>query len=50
LYDQNSDGFVDRDEIVERLTSLYRTNVGLTELKSWVTYRGKPLPDAKVVF
>lgn len=50
LYDQNNDGRVDRAEIAERLGDLLKNRVGLTQLRSHVTYRGRPLPNATVVF
>jgi hypothetical protein len=50
LYDQDGGGSVDRNEIVERLTGLLKSRIGLTQLRARVTYRGKPLSGAKVVF
>lgn len=50
LYDQDNNGRVDRAEIAQRLGDLLKNRVGLTQLRSHVTYRGRPLPDANVVF
>jgi hypothetical protein len=49
LYDQDSSGSVDRNEILERLTGLLKSRIGLTQLRARVTYGGKPLSGAKVV-
>jgi hypothetical protein len=50
LYDEDGNRSVDRGEIARRLSSLLKNRVGLTQLRSRVMYRGRPLPDATVVF
>lgn len=49
-YDQNGDGAIGGDEFVARLSDLYGKRIGLTEVSSKVTYQGRPLKDAVVVF
>jgi hypothetical protein len=49
LYDTNGDQAVDRAEFAQRLGELLRSRVGLTNLRSRVTYQGRPLSDAVVV-
>lgn len=49
-YDQNADGVISRDEFVGHLTDLYGKRIGLTEVNSKVTYQGRPLKDAVVIF
>jgi hypothetical protein len=50
LYDQDGNRSIDREEIIRRLSDLLKNRVGLTQLRSRVTYRGRPLPDAQIVF
>jgi hypothetical protein len=50
LYDQDGSGSVDREEIVQRLSGLLQNRIGLTQLRTRVTYRGRPLSGATVVF
>lgn len=50
LYDQNGNGTIERDEFVARLVDLYGKRIGLTEVTSKVTYQGRPLKDAVVIF
>lgn len=49
-YDTNQDGVIDQAEIAARLGELLRHEVGLTQLKCRVRYRGRPLAGAEVVF
>lgn len=49
-YDLNGDGAIGGDEFVARLSELYGKRIGLTEVSSKVTYQGRPLKDAVVVF
>jgi hypothetical protein len=50
MYDQDGNGLVDEHEIARRLGELLKNRVGLTQLRSRVTYRGGPLSEATVVF
>jgi hypothetical protein len=50
LYDKDGNKSVDHAEIAQRLGELFRNRVGLTQLRSTVTYRGRPLPNATIVF
>jgi hypothetical protein len=50
IYDQDGNRKVDREEIAHRLGELLKNRVGLTQLRSRVTYRGRPLVGATVVF
>jgi hypothetical protein len=50
LYDQDGNRRVDRDEVAQRLSELFKNRVGLTQLRSRITYRGKPLAGATLVF
>jgi hypothetical protein len=50
VYDQNGDGKVGADEFAARLAELFGKRIGLTEVSSKVTYQGRPLKDAVVVF
>lgn len=50
LYDTDGNKSVDRTEIAQRLGELFKNRVGLTQLRSRVTYRGRPLPNATIVF
>jgi hypothetical protein len=50
LYDPDGNRRVDRHEIVQRLKELLKNRVGLTQLRSHVTFRGKPLVGATIVF
>lgn len=50
LYDTDGNKSVDRTEIAHRLGELFKNRVGLTQLRSRVTYRGRPLSDANIVF
>jgi hypothetical protein len=50
LYDQNSDGLVSRDEFAARLNELYGKRVGLSHVDCQITFQGRPLQDAIVVF
>jgi hypothetical protein len=50
MYDQDGNGQVDEHEIARRLGELLKNRVGLTQLRSRVTYRGRPLSDATVSF
>lgn len=49
-YDQNADGTVSREEFVARLGELYGKRVGLTEVDCQITFQGRPLEGATVVF
>jgi hypothetical protein len=49
-YDANQDGVIDQAEIAARLGDLLRHEVGLTQLKCRVRYRGRPLAGAAIVF
>jgi hypothetical protein len=50
LYDQDGNRRIDRQEIARRIGELYENRVGLTQLRSRVTYRGRPLSEATIVF
>lgn len=50
LYDKDGNKSVDRSEIAQRIGELFRNRVGLTQIRSSVTYQGRPLPDATIVF
>jgi hypothetical protein len=50
LYDRDGSGSIDRDEIAQRLAGLLKSRIGLTQLRARVTYRGRPLSGATVVF
>jgi hypothetical protein len=50
LYDQDGNRRVDHDEIARRLKELLKNRVGLTQLRSRVTFRGKPLVGATITF
>ncbi len=50
LYDKDENKSVDRAEVAQRLGELFKNRVGLTQLRSRVTYRGRPLSDAIIVF
>jgi hypothetical protein len=50
LYDQDGNRQVERAEIAKRLGELLKNRVGLTQLRSRVTFRGRPLPDATILF
>jgi hypothetical protein len=50
LYDKDGNKSVDRAEIAQRLGELFKNRVGLTQLRSRVTYRGRPLSNATIVF
>ncbi len=49
-YDANHDKVIDLEEISQHLKELLRHGTGATQLACTVTYQGKSLPDAKVVF
>lgn len=49
-YDTNHDKMVDAEEFANRLTELLRNRTGATQLGCNITYDGRPLGDAKVVF
>lgn len=49
-YDQDSSGTIDRQEMAARVQELLLDKAGLARLKCQVTYQGKPLADAEVVF
>jgi hypothetical protein len=48
-YDADQNGRIDEAEIVARLQDLLRHDVGLTQLKCRVRYRGRPLAGAEVL-
>jgi len=50
VYDQDSNGRVDRAEVAQRLGQLFKNRVGATQLRTRVTYHGRPLKDAAVLF
>ena len=50
LYDKDESKSVERDEIAQRIRELYKNRVGLTQLRSSVTYQGRPLAGAIIVF
>lgn len=47
-YDENGDGVIASDEIVQRLTSLYGSGVGMLNLGCRVLARGRPIPECTV--
>jgi hypothetical protein len=49
-YDTNHDKFIDQEEILDHLTHLLRNGTGATQLACNVSYQGKPLAGAKIVF
>jgi hypothetical protein len=49
-YDADKNGSVEEAEIVARLGELYKHSPGATQLNCAVTYRGRPLAGAEVVF
>jgi hypothetical protein len=49
-YDQNENHRVDREEIVDRIANWVKSRIGLTQVISTVTYQGKPLAGATIVF
>ena len=50
FYDQNKNEAVEQEEISLRLAELLKHGIGATQLNCLVTYRGKPLGGAEVVF
>jgi hypothetical protein len=50
LYDADKNGAVEQAEIARRIGELFKHNPGATQLTCSVTYRGRPLADAEVVF
>jgi hypothetical protein len=49
MYDKNGNKKVEEDEIVARLTDLYKHGTGATQIICIVKYKGKPLANAEVV-
>lgn len=49
-YDADKNGSINQAEIAARLGELFKHNPGATQLNCAVTYRGRPLADAEVVF
>ncbi len=49
-YDANHDKFIDEQEFQDHLAHLLKNGTGGTQLGCSVTYQGKPLAGAKVVF
>ena len=49
-YDADKNGSVEQTEIAARLGELFKHNPGATQLNCAVTYRGRPLAGAEVVF
>jgi hypothetical protein len=50
MYDKNGDKKVEEDEIVARLTDLFKHGTGATQIICVVKYKGRPLADAEVLF
>jgi hypothetical protein len=50
VYDQNANGSVESAEIAKRLTDLLSAKIALTRLQCRVTFRGRPLRGATVIF
>jgi hypothetical protein len=49
-YDADKNGTVEQAEIVRRIGELFKHNPGATQLNCAVTYGGRPLADAEVLF